>query len=134
MPDDSELDWIKTFLEKVHTTYTVATIETTKNINNILDTQSILVYPGESLSADRIMIKRQYALQYKDASEGALNSSIYALCEGIDKLNAREAIAAYTRPAALVGMSFVSSGLDFHKIGAGKWYANVKIIVKWLTS
>jgi hypothetical protein len=129
-----ELAYIKTFLEKIHTTHTIATIETTKNIHMIDDTQSILVYAGESLSADRIMIKKQYNLQYIDASEGALNASIYALCEGIDKLNAREAIAAYTRPNSLVGMSFLSSGKDYHQMEAGEWYANVKIIVKWLTS
>jgi len=134
MADDSELDYIKTFLEKVHTTHTIATIETTKNIHMINDTQAILVYAGESLSADRIMIKKQYSLQFKDASEGALNSSIYALCEGIDKLNARETIAAYTKPNSLVGMSFLSSGKDYHQMVAGQWFANVKIIVKWLTS
>ena len=112
----------------------IATIETTTNIHLIEDTQSILVYAGESLSADRIMIKRQYALQYKDATEGALNSSIYALCEGIDKLNARETITAYTKPNSLVGMSFLSGGKDYHQMTAGQWFANVKIIVKWLTS
>ena len=130
----SELASIKTFLEKVHTAHTVATIETTKNIHMINDTQAILVYAGQSLSADRIMIKRQYALQYKDATEAALNASIYALCEGIDKLNARETITAYTKPAALVGMSFLSSGKDYHQMTAGNWYTNIQIISKWLTS
>ena len=134
MVDDSELDHIKTFIEAVNTTHTVITIETSRNINLVGDLQSVLIYPGESLSADRIMIKRQYALQYKDASEGALNSSIYALCEGIDKLNARETITAYTKPNSLVGMSFVSSGLDYYKSQGNTWFANVKIIVKWLTS
>lgn len=129
-----ELAYIKTFIEKVNTTHTVATIETTKNIHTIADTQAVLIYPGESLSADRIMVKRQYKLQYKDATEGALNASIYALCEGIDKLNAREVITAYTRPTSLVGMSFVSSGLDYHQMIAKEWYANITITVTWLTS
>jgi len=112
----------------------IDTIETTRNIHMINDTQSILVYAGESLSADRIMIKRQYNLQFKDASEGALNANIYALCEGMDKLNARETITAYTKPASLIGISFLSGGKDYHQMTAGEWYTNIKIIAKWLTS
>ena len=134
MADDSELDYIADFLRKVHTTHTIATIETTRNINFIEDAQSILLFSGESISADRIMIKRQYPLKYKDASEGALNSSIYALCEGINKLNARETIVSYTRNTSLVGMKFISSGLDYYNIKSGIWYANVKISVTWLTT
>lgn len=132
MADDSELDYIADFLRKVHTTHTVNTAETTLNINTIIDTQSILVYPGESLSSSGIILKRQYNLQYKDATEGALNASVYALIEGIRKLNAREAITSYTRDTSLVGMQFVSSGLDFHQMKIGNWYANIKIIVTWI--
>lgn len=132
MADDSELDYIADFLRKVHTAHTVNTIETTMNINLIEDTQSILLYAGMALGASQISIKKQYHIQYKDTSEGTLNSSIYALIEGIRKLNAREAIASYTRNTSLIGMSFVSSGLDFHNIKAGLWYSNVKIIVEWL--
>lgn len=130
--DDSELDYIADFLRKVHTTYTVATIETTRNIHTIDDTQAILLYAGESISSSGNILKRQYKLQYKDASEGVLNASFYALIEGIRKLNAREAITSYTRNTSLVGMQFVSSGLDYHQMTAGNWYANIKIIVKWI--
>ena len=133
MADDSELDYIKEFLVRVHTTHTISTIETIRNVNLISDTQSILVYPGESISSSGNILKRQYTLKYRDASEGALNASIYALIEGIRKLNAREAITSYTRDTSLVGMQFVSTGLDYFQANAGSWYANnVKIIVKWI--
>lgn len=129
---DSELDYIYDFLIRVNTAHTIATFETTKNIHVINDPQAILVYPGESLSSSGNIIKRQYKLQYKDASEGALNASIYALIEGIRKLNAREAIDSYTRDTSLVGMQFVSSGLDYHQMNSGNWYGNITIIVKWI--
>ena len=132
MVDDSELDYIKDFLVRVHTAHTIATIETTLNIHTINDTQAILLYGGESISSSGNILKRQYKLQYKDASEGALNASIYALIEGIRKLNAREAITSYTRDTSLVGMQFVSTGLDYHQMNSGNWYSNVKIIVKWI--
>jgi hypothetical protein len=133
MADDSELDYIATFIGKVNTAHTVATIETIRNINSINDNQSVLIYAGETLSNDGIIINRQYKMQYKDASEGALNSAIYALIEGIRKLNTRETITDYTKPNSLVGGAFVSGGKDYFNIGAGNWYTNVIIIMRWLT-
>ena len=134
MVDDSELDYIADFLRKVHTAHTVHTIETTRNIALIPDSQSILVYTGEVLGSSGIIVQKRYPLKYKDATEGALNSSIYALVEGIRKLNSREAITSYTRNTSLVGMKFISSGLDFYNINSGKWYANIKILAEWLTT
>lgn len=135
MGDDSELDYIKDFLEEVHDGHTVATIETTRNIHTIADTQAILLYAGESLGASGIEIERQYHLQYKDASEGALNAAMYALIEGIRKLNARETISVtYTRESSLIGLKFISGGLDYHQMTAGNWYANILITAKWLTT
>ncbi len=133
MADDSELDHIANFLVRVHTTHTVKTIESTRNINLIADTQSILLYAGQALSSSGIILNKQYKISYKDASEGALNSSIYALIAGIRKLNAREAIASYERATSLVGIDFLSTGRDYYEKPAGNWYANVQIIVKWLT-
>ena len=57
MADDSELDYIAAFLRLVNTTHTVATIETIRNIVNIPDTQSILIYNGETMSSSMISIK-----------------------------------------------------------------------------
>ena len=133
MADDSELDYIADFLVKVHTTHTVKTIETTRNINLISDTQSILLYAGHAMGTSGLILSKQYHLQYKDATEGALNSSIYALIEGMRKLNAREAITSYTRNTSLVGMKFLNSSKDFFQMAGGNWYANAYIIVKWLT-
>ncbi len=133
MADDSELDYIADFLTKVHTTHTVSTIEFKRNINLINDTQSILLYAGNALYTDGVILNKQYHIQYKDATEGALNSSIYALIEGIRKLNAREAITSYTRDTSLVGMRFMSSTKDYYEKAGDHWYANVYIIVKWIT-
>lgn len=133
MVDDSELDYLATFIGKVNTTHTVKTIETVRNINTIEDTQSVLIYSGETIGAGSYSVKRQYKLQYKDVTEAALNSSIYAIVEGIRKLNAREAIAAYTKPNSLIGIKFISSANDYFHIGAGNWYGNnVKIEAEWL--
>jgi hypothetical protein len=134
MADDSELDYIITFIGKVNTAHTPKSIETTKNINLIDDTQSVLIYAGETLSSTSYSIMRQYHLQYKDATEGALNASIYALIEGIRKLNTRETITAYTKPTSLIGMQFISSGKDYKNHLSGNWYANIIITAEWLTT
>ena len=130
----SELDYIDDFLSKVHTTYTVETIQTTRNIANIGDTQAILVYSGEIVSTTMISVIKQHKIQYWDATEEALNTAIYALIEGVRKLNAREAITSYTKPNALIGIQIISSGKDYYNIKSGVWSANsIKIEVEWLT-
>jgi len=113
--------------------HTVKTIETTRNVNFHDDSQAILVYAGHALGSSGIILNKQYHLQYRDATEGALNSSIYALIEGMRKLNARETITGYTRNTSLVGMRFLNSSKDFFQPAGGNWYANIYIIVKWLT-
>ena len=45
MADDSELDYIRTFLGKVHTVSTVKQIAEVGNISLIADTQKMLVFP-----------------------------------------------------------------------------------------
>ncbi len=130
----AELGFIMDFLAKVHTTHTVKEITTTRNINLINDAQSILVYAGHVIGFDGLHLKKQYHLQYKDASEAALNASIYALIEGIKKLNKREAIPSFTRDTSLVGIQFLLSSKDFYQMVGRNWYANVYIIVSWRTS
>jgi len=132
MAPDSELDYIKAFLEKIHTTHTVATIETTRNINIIEDAQSILVYTGEILDVNYNIIEKQYKISYKDATEGALNSTLYALINGINKLNKRETITDYTKPNSLLGMKLLSTTKDWYNIGSS-WYANATIVAWWIT-
>lgn len=113
--------------------HTVATIETTRNINLIEDSQSILIYTGESLGGTPYSIKREYTMQYKDISESALNTAFYALLEGIRKLNNRETIKGYTKPNSLIGLKFISSNNDYYNIGAGNWYGNsIRIQAEWL--
>ncbi len=114
--------------------HTVATIQTTRNINLIADTKSILVYAGHVLGFDGLHLSKQYHLQYRDEDEGKLNATIYALIEGIKKLNKREAITSYTRNTSLVGIDFLLSSKDYFEKAGNHWYANVYIIVKWRTS
>ena len=133
MADDSELDYIADFLRKVLTTYTVETLETTTNINYINDEQACLVFSGRALGASGVIAKKQYQIQFRNETEALLNATIYALIEGIRKLNARETITSYKRDTSLIEIMFLSSGLDFHNLKAKKWYANVYIIVTWLT-
>ncbi len=130
----AELAFILDFLAKVHTAHTAKDITTTRNINLINDTQSILLYAGHILGYDGLHLIKQYHVQYKDATEAALNASIYALIEGIKKLNKREAIASYTRDTSLVGIDFLLSSKDYYEKAGEHWYANVYIIVKWRTS
>ena len=52
MADDSELDYLVTFLKECHATATVSSFSTVKKIFLINDTERILVLPGELVSTD----------------------------------------------------------------------------------
>lgn len=130
---NSELDYLQDFIGKINTTHTVNTIETIRNINLIADTQGVLIFTGEIVGTGSYSLRKRYPIQYKDATEGALNTAMYNLTEGIRKLNAREVITSYTRPNSLIGINFISSGTEYFNIKAGVWYGNnITIEAEWL--
>ena len=129
MADDSELDYLRTFIGSVMTGYTIKQYSEIKNISLIADTQRGLVYPGEILIADAVYIRSRYKIKLSDTTEAALIIGIKLLIDGIRKYNRR--LAGPTQVASMTNLAMVGSN-KFYEVGATKrWNVDINLDVIW---
>lgn len=135
MVDDSELDYIVTFLGKVHTAATVGQIETYGNLGLIADTQKMFVLPGELIGSDGDdFYWKRYKIQISETSEANLMTAINNIFIGIRKFNKRTAITAYTRPATMCHIRFANSTKAYYNAKTKRWDVDIFIDIEWSTS
>jgi len=132
MADDSELDYIRTFLGKVHTVATVKHVGEIGRLREIADTQRILVNQGELMSIDSFhLISKRYKLEIEETSEANLTIALNNILEGIKKFNYRETITDYTRETSMNNLILWNqSSLISKKLGT-QWKINIDLIVQW---
>ena len=82
MVDDSELDYVRTFIGEVMTGYTIKQYSEVKNISLISDTQRGLVYPGEILTFNDVYFVTRYKLKLSDTTEIAMTAGLKLLIAG----------------------------------------------------
>jgi hypothetical protein len=131
MADDSELDYIRTFVGEVMTGYTIKQYSEVKNISNIGDTQRGLVYPGEILSVNEVYFVSRYKLKLQDTTEAALTTGIKLLITGTKTYNRRQ-----TGPTQVASMTHivVNSGNKAYEVGTTKkWNQDLFLDVVWST-
>ncbi len=87
MADDSELDYIRTFLAYASFDSTVKHYSEIRKISAIDDTRRILIYPGELLSVDGKFYKKRYKVQISETSEANLMETFNNIIEAIDDLS-----------------------------------------------
>ena len=87
MADDSELDYIRTFLQHICINSRVKHFSEVKEISNIIGTSRILVYPGESIGVDGKFYKKRYKVKISDTSEAALMETFNYIIDGTLRLN-----------------------------------------------
>ena len=134
MADDSELDYIRTFIGAVCTGYTVKSFSENKNIWGINDTQRALVYPGELMTmGDYFSIKR-YQVSFSDASESALTTGLNNLSIGCWKFNTRQTIAGYTKAASMDNIKVASGNKAWEHGRTKRWDQDIYIDVQWVVS
>jgi len=135
MVDDSELDYIVTFLGKIHTTATVGQIETYGNIMLINDTQKMFVLPGELIGSDGDdFYWKRYKVQISETSEANLMTALNNIFIGIRKFNKRTTITAYTRPSTMCHMKFANSTKTFYNVKTKRWDIDIWLDIEWSTS
>jgi hypothetical protein len=131
MADDSELDYIRTFVGEVMTGYTIKQYSEVKNISNIGDTQRGLVYPGEILSVSEVYFVSRYKLKLQDTTEAALTAGIKLLITGTKTYNRRQ--AGVTQVASMTHI-VVNSGNKAYEVGTTKkWNQDLFLDVVWST-
>lgn len=134
MADDSNLDYVRTFIAACHTTATVKQFSEAKNINLINDTERILIYPPELISVDFNHYTERYMVKLSEVNEAGLLGMRNDIITNIEKLNKRETIAGYTRETTLLNAILKYSNKAF-EIGITKrWEQDLFIDFEFSTS
>lgn len=129
MADDSELDYIRTFVGEVMTGYTIKHYSEVKRLMDINDAQKGLLFPGEILFINPVYFVSRYKLKLSDATEATLTTGIKNLIIGTKNYNRR--IAGPTQVASMTHIS-VASGSKAEEIGTIKrWKIELSIDIVW---
>ncbi len=135
MADDSELDYIRTFMGKVHTTATAKSRSEVMNLSQINDTTRILVFPPEIVGSFLNVFIKRYKVQLSDVTEALLTTMLDNILDGINKCNKRTAISEFTKPNTWINIRFISANkaYEHHKKGSSVWFQDIIIEIDWGT-
>lgn len=134
MADDSELDYIRTFLGLVHTTATVKHRQEIGKISSISDAsgEKILVFPGELLSvSDSKLYTKRYMVQLSETSEAGMMGMLNDIIEGCYKMNNRIAITSFTRNAVMKHGEVKYSNKPYFNKATGRWDMDIFMDFTW---
>jgi len=129
MADDSELDYIRTFLGECMTGYTIKHFSECKQLSQINDTQRGLVFPGELLTSDDVYYIKRYKVSFEDTTEAAFTTAFNLLRAGIKNYNKR--LAGVTQVAAMTHIRLVSGNRSFEHGQTKKWYQDINLDITW---
>ena len=129
MVDDSELDYVRTFIGEVMTGYTIKQYSEVKNISLISDTQRGLVYPGEILTFNDVYFVTRYKLKLSDASEAALTTGLKLLIAGAKLYNSR--LTGPTQVASMTHIRLVSGNQAYEVGNTKRWNQDIMIDITW---
>ncbi|KKL49532.1 hypothetical protein LCGC14_2314590 [marine sediment metagenome] len=97
MADDSELDYIRTFLAYASYDSTVKHYSEARKIDMIDNTRRILIYPGELLNVNGSFYTKRYRVQLSESSEANLMDTFNNLVNELQNLSrGQETLAYYT--------------------------------------
>jgi len=131
MVDDSELEYMTTFIDEATTALTVKSFVEIRNVEQVAGAKKCLIYPGETLSIDGSFYKKRYLVKLSLENENNMTSIVNEIIEGIKTYNKRG--AGYTFPVTMCNLKFAYSGKNFID-GAGRWNLDIYLDVEWVTS
>ncbi len=133
MADDSELDHIRTFLMKVHTTATAKSSSEVGRLSMINDTSRILVFPPEIVGRYNNVFIKRYLVKLSEASEALLTAALDNILDGIQKANKRTAISEFTKPSTWINIEFISANKAFENRKTKRFYQDIILEIDWCT-
>lgn len=86
MADDSELDYLRTFLQYACPNSTIKHFSEVKKMSQIDGTSRCLIYPGELLSVDGKFYKKRYKISISDISEANIMDMFNKIVDAINDL------------------------------------------------
>ena len=129
MADDSELDYIRTFVGEVMTGYTIKQFSEVKSLASINDTQRGLVYSGEILTFNDVYYVTRYKLKLSDTTELALTAGIKLLIAGAKIYNSR--LAGATQVASMTHINLTSANQAYEDGITKRWNQDIMIDITW---
>ena len=131
MADDSELEYIDTWLTSVTTSLTVETIKTKKNVNYISGTKKALIFPGETLWIDDSFYKKRYLIKLSLDSEESFMSIFNEMVEGCKLYNTTR--AGLTSVGVMCNIEIPYTGKGFIEVN-GRMNQDIWLDIEWVTS
>ena len=95
MADDSELDYLKTFLQFAVPVATVNHFSEKRKIDLIDDNRRILIFPAELISVDGKFYKKRYKIQISETSEANLMETFNLILRNVDLLQRQAEPSSY---------------------------------------
>lgn len=135
MVDNSELDYLVTFLAAVTTGVSVGQIEVVTNANLLTGAKTIYLYPGEHIAFGNFYYQKRFNASIVADTEANLTAIINEIIEGLDLLNTRQTIGTYTRETTLIhGIISTATKGYFQRESGGSWSCNIFLDITWSTS
>jgi len=134
MADDSELDYLRTFLGKIHTSATVKHFSEVRKIASINDTSKMLVYPPEVVGITDFYTEKTFKVSIVESTEANLMTALNNVILGCWKLNTRQTITDYTRPSSFIHCEVMSSNQAFENGNTKYWFQDIMIKARFTTS
>lgn len=131
MADDSELDYLKTFIGEVTTSLTVNSYEDKRKLMDVTGEKKCLIEPGELLSVDGSFYKKRYKIKLSLENEANVMSILNEIIEGIFTYNS--GASGLTKVSVMCNLKFAYSNKAW-VTSKGRWEYDIYIDVEWSTS
>ena len=127
MVDDSELDYLITWLTAATTDVTVKSIETTRNISLVGAAKRALIFPPETMWINGAFYKKRYLIKVSAESEANHMAIVNDIIDGCLAYNKNPTVAT------MCNINYAYGGRCFVEIN-GRWNQDLWIDVEWITS
>ena len=121
MADDSELDYLRTFLAYASQFALVKHFSEVKQMSQIDHTRRILVFPGELLSVDGKFYKKRYKVKISDTSEAALMELFNNIVDASNDLSRGQEVTAYYTSTSFDVSGETTNPMGIHFDGTFFW-------------
>ncbi len=131
MADDSELEYLTTFIEEVTTSLIVDNYKDRRNIGEVASEKKCLIEPGEILSVDGSFYKKRYKIKLSLESEENIMSILNEIIDGTFTYNS--GASGLTKVSVMCNIKFVYSNKAW-VTSKGRWEYDIYLDVEWATS
>lgn len=132
MADNSELDYIRTFLGECHASATAKQFSEIKKISLINDTERILVYPGEVINTNTKFYTKRFPVKLSETTEANLTGMLNDIINGCEKYNVRD--GTLTEVSTMCNIHVAYGNKSYENPQTKRWDCDIYLDIEWSTS